>query len=370
MRIFMTILGGLLVAGGSGFYLLQAMQPAPQPVEVAPPAPVAIQIYVPAAPLAAGTILVPDHLARMSLDQEAVTEEMVVANDAGREVLLGSVARQALPRGVPIARSAVVQPGDRGFLAAVLPRGKRAISIPIGEVAGVSGLVMPGDRVDIILTYSIAAALIDAEREIRASETVLTNLRVLALDQRLQEATTTRASDAAARPIARTATLEVTPQQAEMLTLATRLGDLSLVLNSVEDGGEPVADETVSSLHVIAAAVTGAPEAEPEAIRRALTIDAQVTSLLQRDEEPRADAPTAAPRRVSSVQVVRGIQSQAFQFSRDPAAAAALLAAPDTAPDAAPDPADDEQPAVSRPGALPDVEAGLSGEPLAIAAGE
>jgi pilus assembly protein CpaB len=362
MRTFMIIFSALLVAGGSGFYLLQATQPAPQPAEeVLAPAPVAVQVYVPAAPLAAGTILVPDHLARMSLDEEAVTEEMVVADDSGREVLLGSVARQALPQGVPIARSAVVQPGDRGFLAAVLPQGKRAISIPIGEVAGVSGLVMPGDRVDIILTYSIAAALIDAEREIRASETVLTNLRVLALDQRLQEATTTRANDPSARPIARTATLEVTPQQAEMLTLATRLGDLSLVLNSVEDGGEPVAEETVSSLQVIAAAVTGAPEAAPEAIRRALTIDAQVTSLLQRDEAVREDV-RPATRRVSSVQIVRGIQSQAFTLSRDPTAAE--LGAEPVLPEAG-----EAEPAVTRP-ARPGTEADLSGQPLAIAAGD
>jgi pilus assembly protein CpaB len=362
MRNFMIIFAALLVAGGSGFYLLQATQPAPQPVEeVLAPAPVAIQVYVPAAPLAAGTILVPDHLARMSLDEEAVTEEMVVADEGGREVLLGSVARQALPQGVPIARSAVVQPGDRGFLAAVLPRGRRAISIPIGEVAGVSGLVMPGDRVDIILTYSVAADLIDAEREIRASETVLTNLRVLALDQRLQEATTTRANDPSARPIARTATLEVTPQQAEMLTLATRLGDLSLVLNSVEDGGEPAEVANVASLQVIAAAVTGAPEAEPEAIRRALTIDSQVTSLLQRDEAAREDVRPAA-RRVSSVQIVRGIQSQAFTLAQDPSGAA--LRSDPALPGAA-----GGEPEVSLPTA-PGVEAGFSGQALAIAAGD
>ena len=86
---------------------------------------------------------------------------------------------------MPIARSAIVQPGDRGFLAAVLPKGKRAITIPISEVAGLNGLVLPGDRVDIILTYTITGDMIGAGRDIRASETVMTNLRVLAMDQRL-----------------------------------------------------------------------------------------------------------------------------------------------------------------------------------------
>jgi pilus assembly protein CpaB len=362
MRTFMIIFAALLVAGGSGFYLLQAMQPAPQPAEEVALAPVAMQVYVPAAPLAAGTILVPDHLARMSLDEDAVTEEMVVANDGGRDLLLGSVARQALPQGVPIARSAVVQPGDRGFLAAVLPRGKRAISIPIGEVAGVSGLVMPGDRVDIILTYSVAAAYIDAEREIRASETVMANLRVLALDQRLQEATTTRANDPSARPIARTATLEVTPQQAEMLTLATRLGDLSLVLNSVEDGGERDEEETVASLQAIAAAVTADPASEPEAIRRPLTIDSQVTSLLQRDEPMQAEVRPAS-RRVTNVQIVRGIQSQAFALTQDPSGAA--LASDPGLTGAR----EGGAPAASPPFGL-ETEAGLPAQPMAVAAGD
>lgn len=137
---------------------------------------------------------------------------------------------------MPIARSATVQPGDRGFLAAVLPRGKRAVSIPI-EVSGVSGLALPGDRVDIILTYSVTAELMDEKRDIHASETVARNLRVLALDQRLSQ-THSLEEKVKDLPVADTATLEVTPAEAETITLATTLGTLSLVLNSVRDGGD------------------------------------------------------------------------------------------------------------------------------------
>ena len=80
---------------------------------------------------------------------------MIVADAQGETFLVGSVARQALPQGMPIARSATVQPGDRGFLAAVLPKGKRAITIPVSETAGLNGLAIPGDWVDLILTYTV-----------------------------------------------------------------------------------------------------------------------------------------------------------------------------------------------------------------------
>ena len=96
----------------------------------------------------------------------------------GETYLAGSVARQVLPCGVPIARSAIVQPGDRGFLAAALPKGMRAITIPVTETAGLNGLALPGDRVDLILTYFVTAKDDNGNdddakpRDIHASETV------------------------------------------------------------------------------------------------------------------------------------------------------------------------------------------------------
>jgi pilus assembly protein CpaB len=331
MRMFFVIFAALLVAGGSGYYLLSTMRSGPEPVAVAAAveAPRPIQVFVPAEPLSAGSILNPDMLQSMPVEQAAVTDEMIVADDEGRDYLMGSVARQGLARGVPIPRSSVVNPGDRGFLAAVLPRGKRAISITISEVAGLAGLVMPGDRVDIIVTYSLAGDVLDAERDFTASETILTNLRVLALDQRLQAGAsiTEQVNPTEVRPVARTATLEVTPQQAEMLTLATQLGELSLVLNSVQDGGDPETDGTDG-----VASAEGAPGAGPTIApaRRALTLDSEVTSLLKRElalmgeiapspelaaavAEGQALAPL--PERITRVQVVRGIDTRALEFS-------------------------------------------------------
>ena len=204
-----------------------------------------------------------------------------------------------------------MQPGDRGFLAAVLPQGKRAISIPITEVAGISGLVLPGDRVDIILTYSLIGADIDSVRDVRASETVMRNIRVLALDRRLHqaEAGADGRPQTDATPIARTATLQVSPREAEMITLATSLGDLSLVLNSVHDGG----DEAESG----AVGIAGDDSVSP----RRMTLDSDVTSLLQ-NSGPEIAAPTS---QVQRIQIVRGASAGAIELGEQALAAAAGL---------------------------------------------
>jgi len=319
VRIVVLFIAALVIAGGAGFYLYLEMQAgaAAAEAQAVVEAPKLQQVYVPVAELSPGSILKPEHLGRAPLEDAAITPEMVVAGAEGDKLLVGSVARQVLPKGVPIARSAVVQPGDRGFLAAVLPQGKRAISIPITEVAGISGLILPGDRVDIILTYSLAGEAIEATREVRASETVMSNIRVLALDQRLHQ--TTVAADgkplADAPPLARTATLQVSPREAEMITLATSLGELSLVLNSVHDGGQGVEDAADAAL--------GA-EAEP----RHMTLDSDVTSLLlQTGPAPVVEAAAPLADQILRIQIVRGATSGAIELGEQVVAAAPELEA-------------------------------------------
>jgi pilus assembly protein CpaB len=316
MRIIIISAVALIVAVSTGYYLLQEMRPAPQlAVTAEAEAPRSTEVLVPAVQLTAGTILRAEHLTSIGLDESAITPEMVLADDAGRTLLIGSVARQPLPRGVPIARSATVHPGERGFLAAVLPQGKRAISIPISETAGISGLVQPGDRVDIILTYSISGGIIDAERDVKASETVMTNLRVLALDQRLgaQDQILEASGNVAPVPVARTATLEVTPRQAEMITLSTTLGTLSMVLNSVRDGGDPeVAEAAEGDEAKPASALESALAAHVAETPRHMTLDSDVTSLLLRQAAPGGSSESAPvvpgddALRLSRIQVVRG----------------------------------------------------------------
>ena len=137
MRIFLVILAALIVAGGTGFYVMQGLRPAGSGGRGRRPRLRQLrEVFVPAQELPVGTIITPERLSRMEMTEGAITAQMIVADAAGEAFLAGSVARQVLPQGVPIARSAIVQPGDRGFLAAVLPKGKRAITIPISEIAG------------------------------------------------------------------------------------------------------------------------------------------------------------------------------------------------------------------------------------------
>ena len=302
MRIILVILAALIVAGGTGFYVLQGLRPA-APAEVAQAAaPQLRQVYVPASEIPIGTIITPERLSRMEITENAMGGEMILADAAGQEFLAGSVARQVLPAGVPIARSFVVRPGDRGFLAAVLPKGMRAITIPVDAIAGLSGLALPGDRVDLILTYSVSTG-----GDVRASETVLSNLRVLAFDQRLgpEAPPEDKEGKAEGAPIAKTATIEVSPRQAEIITLAQTLGSLSLVLNSVRDGGADKAKTEAVSLGAVPSFLEAA-EAPPPARRQ--TLESDVTST-------------------TKVQIVRGVQIRA---TATPDGAAPAAAAPAT----------------------------------------
>ncbi len=335
MRILLMITACVMLIGGAGaFYLMSDPETKTQlPAFVSAPAqvvPEKVNVYVPAGAISAGVILKPEHLSRVSLEPMDVSDEMIEADPEGQALLLGSVARQTLAKGVPIARSAVVQPGDRGFLAAVLPKGKRAISIAISETGGISGLVLPGDRVDLILTYSLSGDALDGRRDVRASETVMKNIRVLALDQRVGKGE----QPAAGAPdvIASTATLQVSPREAEMATLASTLGDLSLVLNSVHDGGDVVAREA----EVEAAEFTRTTGVEQKP--RSLTLDSDVTSLLQRQRaqaepaESLASTPDTPVDRLQRIQIVRGTSSGGIDLAdQSPVSERRDLVASDTA---------------------------------------
>ena len=132
----------------------------------------------------------------------------------------GAVVRQGFRTGEPIIPSRLVKPGERGFLAAVLNPGFRAVSVPINSVTGIAGFIFPGDRVDVILTHRVTSA----ERTV--SETVLRDIRVLAIDQ--------QSSDQLSTPSpAKIVTVEVTPQQAERIMVMMKLGQLSLALRGL-----------------------------------------------------------------------------------------------------------------------------------------
>jgi pilus assembly protein CpaB len=149
-------------------------------------------------------------------------------NDPAAEIRL----RRGVFAGEPILANTLVNPGDSGFLAAALTDGMRAVALPVEAETSVAGFVRPGDWVDVILTYEVrlrSSGAEDASQLVvsrNASETVLSNVRVLAVDQEVQDQGTD------AKP-GRTVTVEVTPEQAERLALAQRMGDLSLSLRGM-----------------------------------------------------------------------------------------------------------------------------------------
>lgn len=141
------------------------------------------------------------------------------------ESFTGAVAITAISAGEPILSNRLAKPGDRGFMAAVLPAGKRAISIKISPITGNAGFIFPGDRVDILLTHQVSIKSKDRKKA-RISETVLRDVRVLAINQSVNNPTHTPA-------IGKTATLEVTPKEAEKISLIKKMGELSLILRSL-----------------------------------------------------------------------------------------------------------------------------------------
>lgn len=199
---------------------------AQAPAVAAPPPPPEILVAKKAMP--AGTFVKPEELEWRPWPREGLTEAYLVKGKASEKDLSGAVVRTHLYAGEPITSSRVVHPGEQGFLAAVLDPGKRAVAIPVDGTSGVAGFVFPGDFVDIILAIkrTVTAEGAEGSETRQFSETLLTDVRVLAIDQSLD-------NDSGAARIGKNVTLEVSPKQAERVALALEMGTLSLSLRSL-----------------------------------------------------------------------------------------------------------------------------------------
>lgn len=212
-----------------------------------PPAP-KTALAVASARLAEGTLIKEDDLTWREVLESDVKKGEITRTEAQR--LNGAVLRHAVDEGAVIAQRDVVFPDAPGFLAAALQPGMRAVSVAIDDVSGNAGLTLPGDRVDLILTHNLGSGGDMRSGPPRvASETVLAAVRVIAVGQTLRAPDQDSAAAKAGGGAARTVTLEVTPRDAESVTVASRLGQLSLALCSLaqpraaqgEDVAEPSA---------------------------------------------------------------------------------------------------------------------------------
>jgi pilus assembly protein CpaB len=157
--------------------------------------------------------------------------------------------RRYLDPGAPVTAADVLRVRDRGFLAAVLEPGTRAASIGVDEVSGVSGLIWPGDRVDVILTQNMDKASSVGMRVV--SEAVLQDARVIAVDQDIARAAQTQGPTTSVGHIARTVTLQISPKDSDRLAVARQLGHLSLAVRAMSDGfTETLAGSTTYSKDV------------------------------------------------------------------------------------------------------------------------
>lgn len=152
------------------------------------------------------------------------------------EELSGSIARTPFAAGEPIREAKLIKANGSGFLAAMLPAGMRAVSTEISPETGAGGFILPNDSVDVILTRRELEKRQGVESH--SSETILSNVRVLAIDQAIEEKNGQRVV------VGKTATLEVSPRQAETLALSRQLGTLSLALRSLADANRSTVDNT------------------------------------------------------------------------------------------------------------------------------
>lgn len=263
----------LLSATGLGIIGLQLMRPqTPAAVQTqgqvarveAPPAVAPIprvRMLVAARPLSIGTLLKDDDFRERDVTADEVPEGAFTGGAESRAELRGALLRRFIDPNAPVVATDVLRPRDRGFLAAVLRPGTRAISIGVDVVTGASGLIWPGDEVDLILTQNLQnQGQQEAGRRV-VGETILAAVRVIAVDQQISHS----ASDTSqARVVARTVTLEVTPEQAERVAVAMQLGRISVVVRAIE--GVPEATGPRPSLVFgsdVSSALTGPQPAAP-----------------------------------------------------------------------------------------------------------
>jgi pilus assembly protein CpaB len=237
-RTLILLFVAVLLAGGTAF-LARAWLAAERSKELAEAAPMALptpakSVLVARADITRGQILRPDQMVWQTWPEGGLDKNYVVMGGPRTpDAFAGWVAKNTIAGGEPVTESKIIAPGNRGFLAAVLRPGMRAISIPVTITSGISGFIFPGDEVDLLVTYAVPSATGDdkdkdkkSTYDHKAAETVLRTVRVVAIDQRLE-------SKAGEAVPAHTATFEVTPKQSEVILLASEIGKVSLILRSL-----------------------------------------------------------------------------------------------------------------------------------------
>ena len=313
LRTVLLVLLALTVSIGAAWFarnwieaeraaIAGSIPPPPKPRETP-------KVLVAKADLPTGTFVKAEHLRWQSWPDDALADNYLVKGKRGLKSMVGAVARHRIAAGQPVTDTLLVKPGDRGFLAAVLTPGTRAISVAVNATTGIAGFVFPGDRVDMLLTQNFKSG--DTKR--RTSETVIRDLRVLAVDQRTDDQN-------GKVTVAKTTTVEVTQKQAEMIAVAAELGRLSLSLHSLAkvsgspespaighpsngSGRETVRPAALGTAGMLAAISGGLTGKADKAKKPTITWDREVSRAVE-----------AGPQKQHRVTVMRGAKATTKSF--------------------------------------------------------
>jgi len=229
-----VVLSVALAAGGVAALLAGRSEPPPKPQAVQPQQIASVDVLVAKSDIEMGKSISADDVAWQAWPLNANTGNFIRKSDHPNAVseLAGSVARAPFIAGEPIREAKLVKVKGSGFMAAILPSGMRAVSIGVSPESAAAGFILPNDHVDVVLTRRDREAEKAAGIEVHVSETILADIRVLAIDQQLEEKNGQKVV------VGKTATLELTPGQVEVVTLARQTGTLSLALRSITDAGK------------------------------------------------------------------------------------------------------------------------------------
>jgi pilus assembly protein CpaB len=217
-------------AGGIAAYLASGSDNKP-----APAAPVAqlptVDVLVAKSDIGLGQTVKPEDMQWQTWPAATASNSFIRRNERPDATIqiAGSIARAPFIAGEPIREPKLVKANGSGFMAAILPAGMRAISTEISPETGAGGFILPNDRVDVILSKHEKNPELPGTPDVIKSEIILSNVRVLAIDQAPKE------KDGQNAVVGRTVTLELKPEQAETLARSRQTGTLALALRSIAD---------------------------------------------------------------------------------------------------------------------------------------
>jgi pilus assembly protein CpaB len=238
----LVVLGVALLAGGAAAFLAAGDDPKPV-AEAPPPKPQleTVDVLIAKGDIGMGTAVGAQDFIWQAWPAATTGGSYIRKTDKPNalEELSGSIARAPFSAGEPIREAKLIKANGSGYMAAILPQGMRAVSTEISPETGAGGFILPNDYVDVLLSRRDKLAEKQSGVEVHTSETILSAVRVLAIDQAVEEKNGQRVV------VGKTATLELSPRQAETLAMSRQMGTLSLALRSLVDANKksPVVEE-------------------------------------------------------------------------------------------------------------------------------